>query len=221
MDTASRQAAEAYCQALTAQGADTVELVPGEMPPDGGAGRAVARGGVDVVQTTTAKQDTRGWAGWTRCATPWSFRLPARQPHRAARPGHLPWRTGDRGCVWREAAPDLPSDLGRRRTLSRGRLGRATSARGGRQPTGRDPGSGRAGGEQLPPPGDLGGRPGLQAVAWSEDDVVEAVESESAVFLIGVQWHPERMLESESARRLFAVFVEAARDYAKGKGTRG
>src|SRR5262249_15054206 len=32
---------------------------------------------------------------------------------------------------------------------------------------------------------------GLRAVAWSEDGVIEAVESEHHPFVIGVQWHPE------------------------------
>ena len=62
---------------------------------------------------------------------------------------------------------------------------------------------------------------GLRAVAWAEDGVIEAVEGESGGFLLGVQWHPERMTESEPARRLFAAFVAAAGAYAEMKGTRG
>jgi putative glutamine amidotransferase len=33
---------------------------------------------------------------------------------------------------------------------------------------------------------------GLTAVAWAEDGIVEAVESKTRPFTIGVQWHPER-----------------------------
>src|SRR5262249_56185937 len=33
---------------------------------------------------------------------------------------------------------------------------------------------------------------GLRAVAWAEDGVIEAVETDRHAFLIGVQWHPER-----------------------------
>ncbi len=62
---------------------------------------------------------------------------------------------------------------------------------------------------------------GLRAVAWSEEGVIEGVESEPGGFLIGVQWHPEQMSESEPARRLFAAFVKAAETYAATKGTRG
>lgn len=52
---------------------------------------------------------------------------------------------------------------------------------------------------------------GLRAVAWAEDGVIEGVEGDSDGFLLGVQWHPERMIASEVTRRLFATFVEAAR----------
>lgn len=62
--------------------------------------------------------------------------------------------------------------------------------------------------------------PGLRAVAWAEDGLVEGVEGTGPAWLYGVQWHPERG-EAESAdhardpdRRLFAAFVQAARDFA-------
>lgn len=54
--------------------------------------------------------------------------------------------------------------------------------------------------------------PSLQAVAWAEDELVEAVESPSKRFIIGVQWHPEDLIgEVEHAVALFRCFVEAAR----------
>lgn len=54
---------------------------------------------------------------------------------------------------------------------------------------------------------------GLEPVAWAADGVIEAIESESHPFLIGVQWHPERMLEDPRMMRLFEAFVEAAASY--------
>ncbi len=47
---------------------------------------------------------------------------------------------------------------------------------------------------------------GLISVARSGDGVVEAVEDESAPFLIGVQWHPEERADLS----LFSALVEAA-----------
>jgi putative glutamine amidotransferase len=35
---------------------------------------------------------------------------------------------------------------------------------------------------------------GLHATAWSDDGVIEAVEGDE---LLGVQWHPERLLDSD------------------------
>lgn len=52
----------------------------------------------------------------------------------------------------------------------------------------------------------------LRIVARSPDGVVEATETTDAErFLIGVQWHPERMVpEDERQKKLFKAFVEAA-----------
>jgi putative glutamine amidotransferase len=54
---------------------------------------------------------------------------------------------------------------------------------------------------------------GLAAVAWAPDQIVEGVElGDPARFVLGVQWHPEELVgHSESARRLFAALVAAAR----------
>lgn len=54
---------------------------------------------------------------------------------------------------------------------------------------------------------------GLEAVAWAADGVIEAIESVSHPFLIGVQWHPERMLEDPHMITLFEAFVEVATTY--------
>jgi putative glutamine amidotransferase len=53
---------------------------------------------------------------------------------------------------------------------------------------------------------------GLIRAAWSPDDgVLEAAEGHSDHFLVGVQWHPERMFsENRSAQCLFQAFVDAA-----------
>ena len=49
----------------------------------------------------------------------------------------------------------------------------------------------------------------LNAIAFSADGIVEAVYSEDYPFLLGVQWHPERMKDSLS-EKIFRSFVEAA-----------
>jgi putative glutamine amidotransferase len=55
---------------------------------------------------------------------------------------------------------------------------------------------------------------GLRAVAWAEDGVVEAVESERHAFLIGVQWHPERdALSDPRPMRLFEELMACADGY--------
>jgi putative glutamine amidotransferase len=56
------------------------------------------------------------------------------------------------------------------------------------------------------------GRP-LRVVARAPDGVIEAVEwTESANWVTGVQWHPERMVESDRlAQALFRSLVAAAR----------
>ncbi|HEY6101715.1 MAG TPA: gamma-glutamyl-gamma-aminobutyrate hydrolase family protein [bacterium] len=53
---------------------------------------------------------------------------------------------------------------------------------------------------------------GFVVTARSTDGVVEAVEDPRRAFTLGVQWHPERMVDRDPAqRKLFAAFVEAAR----------
>lgn len=54
----------------------------------------------------------------------------------------------------------------------------------------------------------------LRVVARSADGIVEAIEgTASDHYVVGVQWHPERTLESDDlSRRLFESFISAARD---------
>lgn len=56
---------------------------------------------------------------------------------------------------------------------------------------------------------------GLVATAWAEDGVVEALEGpRDGQFTVGVQWHPEMLIEQhDGTRRLFEAFIEAANEY--------
>lgn len=49
---------------------------------------------------------------------------------------------------------------------------------------------------------------GLHAVAYADDDIIEAVEYTDKDFVIGVQWHPER--DFDSNKKLFEAFVAQA-----------
>jgi putative glutamine amidotransferase len=55
---------------------------------------------------------------------------------------------------------------------------------------------------------------GLRAVAHAPDGVIEAVELPGADFELGVQWHPEAIVDRPEQAALFEAFVEAARRYA-------
>lgn len=60
--------------------------------------------------------------------------------------------------------------------------------------------------------------PGFRVVARAEDGTVEALESERHSCVIGVQWHPERMVSHHPLqRRLFSRLVEAARQRSKSQ----
>ena len=53
---------------------------------------------------------------------------------------------------------------------------------------------------------------GLQATAWTDDGVIEALELEqSGRLVLGVQWHPERQTEEPQHRAIFEALVAAAR----------
>lgn len=55
---------------------------------------------------------------------------------------------------------------------------------------------------------------GFVVTARSEDGVIEAMENPSKRFVLGVQYHPERMIRTaefrEHRRKLFEAFIEAA-----------
>src|SRR5690606_10055414 len=53
---------------------------------------------------------------------------------------------------------------------------------------------------------------GLVASAFSSDGLIEALETKEASFEVGVQWHPEMLIEHDPGmHRLFDSFLEAAR----------
>jgi putative glutamine amidotransferase len=55
---------------------------------------------------------------------------------------------------------------------------------------------------------------GLQAVAYAEDGVVEAIECiDPNRFVLGVQWHPERVRFDDQREKIFGGFIDAARQY--------
>jgi putative glutamine amidotransferase len=55
---------------------------------------------------------------------------------------------------------------------------------------------------------------GLVASAVAPDRLIEATESTDDAFLVGVQWHPEALTDSDARmRRLFDEFIAAAADF--------
>lgn len=51
---------------------------------------------------------------------------------------------------------------------------------------------------------------GLRVTAKSEDGVIEAVELDSGEFVLGLQWHPEKMYDNEEQKKIFRAFMESA-----------
>jgi putative glutamine amidotransferase len=61
---------------------------------------------------------------------------------------------------------------------------------------------------------------GLRVIAWAEDGVIEAVQSEnlSEHYVLGVQWHPERTHEVDDfSLQLFRDFVQAVMAHKRAK----
>ena len=52
---------------------------------------------------------------------------------------------------------------------------------------------------------------GLRVAALAADGVIEALEAVGKRFLLGVQWHPERLAGDGKRRRLFDFFIGACR----------
>lgn len=60
--------------------------------------------------------------------------------------------------------------------------------------------------------------PALRVVAHTSDGLIEGVEIPAARFAVGVQWHPENLVdENPHMHRLFETFIEAARDSKAAK----
>jgi putative glutamine amidotransferase len=56
----------------------------------------------------------------------------------------------------------------------------------------------------------------LQVTARASDGTIEGVEwTGGSNWIVGVQWHPERMVDDAFAGRLFADFVAAAREHSR------
>ena len=51
--------------------------------------------------------------------------------------------------------------------------------------------------------------PGLRVLARAPDGIVEAVQLTDREFFLGVQWHPERIVDRPEQLRLFEAFVSA------------
>ncbi len=51
---------------------------------------------------------------------------------------------------------------------------------------------------------------GLQVVAKSEDGTIEAIEYESEQMVLGIQWHPERILDPYVSRPIFQYLMQLA-----------
>jgi len=56
---------------------------------------------------------------------------------------------------------------------------------------------------------------GLQPVAFSDDGVIEALEADDDRFVLGVQWHPERIRDASHRDKVFGAFFEACLEYRK------
>lgn len=56
---------------------------------------------------------------------------------------------------------------------------------------------------------------GLNACAWSPDGIIEGIESTQDDFILGIQWHPEELMEIHPGmRQLFLRFMEQAMSQA-------
>jgi putative glutamine amidotransferase len=64
--------------------------------------------------------------------------------------------------------------------------------------------------------------PDLTATAFAPDGLIEAVERPDLPFVVGVQWHPEELVETQAPmRRLFVGFVTAAAQAPGGRANPG
>lgn len=57
----------------------------------------------------------------------------------------------------------------------------------------------------------------FEITAYSEDGIIEGIEKPELRYFVGVQWHPERMLQDPLQRGLFEALVSQAGLYAREK----
>lgn len=56
--------------------------------------------------------------------------------------------------------------------------------------------------------------PGMRAVAWADDGILEAYESDQHLFVLGCQFHPESLMVRDSRfAAIYGAFVQAAARY--------
>lgn len=53
----------------------------------------------------------------------------------------------------------------------------------------------------------------LNISAYSEDNIIEAIEDNSKDFFIDVQWHPETIINDEISRKIFDSFFDKVKSY--------
>lgn len=53
----------------------------------------------------------------------------------------------------------------------------------------------------------------IEVVAQEENEVVQAIESTTHDFIVGVQWHPEYLVQKKHHRRIFKALVQAAKNH--------
>ena len=59
--------------------------------------------------------------------------------------------------------------------------------------------------------------PGTRAVAWSEDDTVEAIEVPGSPHIVAVQWHPELLEDYPEQQGLFRQLIDQAAEVARSR----
>jgi putative glutamine amidotransferase len=60
-----------------------------------------------------------------------------------------------------------------------------------------------------------GAAPPLEEIGWAEDGVLEAVTSTDHTWVLGVQWHPEAMADTDKREKaIFDSFVTAAHRFS-------
>ncbi len=58
---------------------------------------------------------------------------------------------------------------------------------------------------------------GLVTFAISDDNIVEGFYKKDYPFLVGVQWHPERILQSDLSIEIFKLFIKKAKEVNKSR----